>query len=74
MSKLAETDLKVTCLIRKSFGYLPILSHMLKSVYNLYFKRVTPITMKSILPSGPLKYNPLREIWKFNNFLNRGLS
>ena len=22
---------------------------------NLYFKRVTPITMKSILPSGPLK-------------------
>ena len=24
-------------------------------LYNLYFKRVTPITMKSILPSGPLK-------------------
>ena len=23
--------------------------------YNLYFKRVTPITMKSILPSSPLK-------------------
>ena len=22
---------------------------------NLYFKRVTPITMKSILPSGPFK-------------------
>ena len=22
---------------------------------NLYFKRVTPITTKSILPSGPLK-------------------
>ena len=22
---------------------------------NLYFKRVTPIIMKSILPSGPLK-------------------
>ena len=24
-------------------------------LYNLYFKRVTPITTKSILPSGPLK-------------------
>lgn len=59
MSKLAETDLKVACLIRKSFGCLPILSHMLKSVYNLYFKRVTPITMKSILPSGPLNITHL---------------
>ena len=25
------------------------------AVYNLYFKYVIPITMKSILPSGPLK-------------------
>ena len=24
-------------------------------LYNLYFKRVTPLTTKSILPSGPLK-------------------
>ena len=24
-------------------------------LYNLYFQRVTPLTMKSILPSGPLK-------------------
>ena len=22
-------------------------------LYNIYFKRVTPITMKSILPNGP---------------------
>ena len=26
---------------------------------NLYFKRVTPITIKSILPSGPLEHNSL---------------
>ena len=26
---------------------------------NLYFKRVTPITIKSILPSGPLKTKSL---------------
>ena len=24
-------------------------------IYNLYFRRVIPITMKSILPSGPIK-------------------
>ena len=24
-------------------------------IYNLYFKRVTPLTTKRILPSGPLK-------------------
>ena len=25
------------------------------TLYNLYFKKVTPITMKSVLPSSPLK-------------------
>ena len=32
-------------------------------LYNLYFKRVAPITMKSILPSGPLK----TKIINYNN-------
>ena len=32
------------------------MNKLLKKVSNnLYFKRVTPITIKSILPSGPLK-------------------
>ena len=38
------------------FTYLLNLKGKFEILYNLYFKRVTPITtMKSILPSGPLK-------------------
>ena len=38
---------------------------MFSSLYNLYFKRVTPITLKTILPSGPLKTNLI--IINYNN-------
>ena len=34
---------------------IPYIASNLNFSNNLYFKRVTPITMKSILPSGPLK-------------------
>ena len=38
------------------FTYLLNLKGKFEILYNLYFKRVTPITtMKSILPSDPLK-------------------
>ena len=38
------------------FTYLLNLKGKFEILYNLYFKRVRPITtMKSILPSGPLK-------------------
>ena len=36
-------------------GYAPLKNEVTDNNNNLYFKRVTPITMKSILPSGPLK-------------------
>ena len=45
-------------LVRDTFStrrYNSFPRHVISSIYNLYFKRVTPITMKSILPSGPVK-------------------
>ena len=48
----------VTCVpvFRDSFSFSGrICNNNNNNNNNLYFKRVTPITIKSILPSGPLK-------------------
>ena len=48
-----DTVIKIARLMYMMYSPLPTSNNN----NNLYFKRVTPITIKSILPSGPLKTN-----------------
>ena len=50
-----KSDWKETVQKRLKTTVIKLLTIRSRLSYNLYFKRVTPITMKSILPGGPLK-------------------
>ena len=56
---------------RRRYAPFPSRLHVSTSVlrYNLYFERMTPIIMKSILPSGPLK--PKLTTINYNNHDNK---